>query len=259
MTQLHAQKARIITVPVLRDNLAYLIHREGSRAALVIDPSEPQPIIERLELEGLELKVILNTHHHWDHVGGNLILSEKFNAPIWCSELDLTRVPGASRGLKDGESFEFDGIKIEILAMPGHTLGQIAIYMPHDKALFVGDTVFAMGCGRLMEGTPEQMWSSLQRLSKLPGDTRIYFGHEYTERNAGFAETVDPENPAIKTRLEKTLHALKGGRPAEAPTLNEEIAVNPFLNPSRTAAALKLNGAEDLVIFTELRRRRDIW
>jgi len=259
MKESQLPKARIIPVPVLRDNLAYLIHREGSRAAVVIDPSEAAPIIQRIESEGLELKAIINTHHHWDHVGGNSELAEKFKAPVWCSEYDLNRVPGASRGLKDGESFEFDDLKFEVLAIPGHTLGQIALYMPTAKAVFVGDTVFAMGCGRLFEGSPSQMWSSLKKLMSLPGDTRIYFGHEYTERNASFAKSVDPDNPEIQARLEETLRALKSGRPSEAPTLEDEIKVNPFLKPSRAATALNLVGAEDLEIFTELRRRRDNW
>ncbi len=259
MTQTQCPQAQILTLPVLRDNLSYVIHRQGSRAALVIDPSEPESVVEFLEKESLELKLILNTHHHWDHVGGNTALAERFNIPIWCSEYDLNRVPGAARGLKDGETFEFDRLKFEVLAIPGHTLGQIAFYMPDDKALFVGDTVFAMGCGRLFEGSAAQMWASLKRLSSLPGDTRIYFGHEYTERNASFALTVDPTNAKIKTRLEKTLRVLQNGRPAQAPTLAEELEVNPFLKPARAAQALNMNGADDLAVFAELRRRRDTW
>lgn len=248
---------QILTVPVLKDNLSYILHLTGSRQAIVIDPSEAEPVIDRLEREGLDLKLILNTHHHHDHVGGNLALAKKYNAPIWCSRIDLQRVPGASRGLEDNETFSFEGIDFHALLIPGHTHGQMAYYIPSAKAVFVGDTVFAMGCGRLFEGSAEELWSSLVRLSQLPSDTRLYFGHEYTLRNAAFTLSVDPENPAILKRLEKTKLHLSKGHIAPAPTLFEEMAVNPFFQPRRAAQSLGLTEATDLELFTELRHRRD--
>ena len=247
----------IIPVPVLKDNLAYLVHRVNSTEALVIDPSEPGPIVQKLESSGLRLRLILNTHHHHDHVGGNTALAQRFQAPVWCSVTDLDRVPCAERGLKDNEVLEFDGVRFATLAIPGHTQGQVAFHFADDRAVFVGDTLFAMGCGRLFEGTAAQLWSSLKRLMSLPEPTRIFFGHEYTERNARFALALDPDNQAIESRLRATLRALRERGVAPAPTLADELTVNPFLRPARLAKQVGLASASELEIFAELRRRRD--
>jgi len=274
------------TVRALKDNYCYLVTGDqiatresmssrvgvGSlagvgapaihRSAVVIDPSDAEPIMIALRDLGLKLGLILNTHHHHDHVGGNLELAEHWQCPIYCSARDFERVPGATRALSDGEMFEFEGVSFEVLAIPGHTEGQIAYRAKNaakanakitmveapsvGDALFVGDTLFSMGCGRLFEGTPAQMFNSLARIKSLPGSTRLYFGHEYTETNARFAKQVEPENSfAIDDRLVATRSQLTRGLVASKPTLEAECKVNPFLR------------AKSLEEFTHLRKMRD--
>ncbi len=257
----------IITVPALKDNLCYLVHAGGNRQAdaqaIVIDPSEAGPIQNELKLSGLRLGLILNTHHHHDHVGGNLELARMSGAPIYCSHRDLARVPGATRGLKHGEQFSFHDLEFEVLEIPGHTSGQIAFYQREaysgSGALFVGDTVFSMGCGRLYEGTPDQMLASLLLIMKLKSETRIHFGHEYTIKNGAFAKMVEPQNAEIAKRVAKTEAYLKRNDSAPAPSLAEEKLVNPFMRTmSRDIRAqLKLEKASDLEVFTRLREMRN--
>lgn len=244
---------QINTLRVLSDNYCYLVRREGSTSALVIDPSEAAPVAEALRAAGSTLGLILNTHHHHDHIGGNANLSETFRAPVWCSSVDLERVPGAVRGLHGDEWFEFDGMCIQVLAIPGHTRGQIAFYFPDAHAVFVGDTLFAMGCGRLYEGTATELFASLAKLSRLPADTHIYFGHEYTTRNAAFAQSVEPGNRDIATR------AAEAKTITPAPTLAEERRVNPFLRTDslEIRRQLQLENASDLEVFTRLREMRN--
>ncbi len=237
----------VITVRALKDNYCYLVKRAGSPLAAVIDPSEAKPVAEALTELGLQLGLILNTHHHHDHVGGNQELARAFSAQVFCSSYDVARVPQASRGLDDGEELELDGLEIAVLAIPGHTQGQIAYYFRGASSLFVGDTLFAMGCGRLFEGTPGQMFASLQRIKRLPPATRLYFGHEYTLKNAAFALEVDPGNSAVAARLSDVERRLAAGEIPPAPTLQEELEVNPFLR------------APDVASFARLRSRRDVF
>ncbi len=237
---------QIRTVRALKDNYCYLVFRTGSKLAVVIDPSESAPILSALRSLDLHLGLILNTHHHHDHVGGNLELSVLFKAPVYCSSRDADRVPNVTQSFRDGDTFEFDGITFNVLEIPGHTEGQIAFWIKSASAVFVGDTVFEMGCGRLFEGTPAQMFASLARLQTLPLETQIYFGHEYTETNARFAKSVEPANAnAIENRLAEVRSQLTTNGYAGAPSLKIELAVNPFLR------------AKTVDDFARLRERRN--
>jgi hydroxyacylglutathione hydrolase len=252
-------RIKIEVLRALEDNYVYLIHTPQTGAALVIDPSEAAPVRQALTRSGTtQLGLTLNTHHHWDHVGGNLELKADYACKIFCSSYDLTRVPGAERGLNNGEHFQFDGVEIEVLAIPGHTQGQIAYHLPQVQALFVGDTVFAMGCGRLLEGRPEQMLASLQKIAALDPATGIFFGHDYTEKNAQFALQFEPGNSAIHSRLQRYRQTSKEAAKQEIPTIGLELETNPFfrLHSAEIRQNLALSGSE-LEIFTELRRRRD--
>ncbi len=256
-----SNELEVKTVRALKDNYCYLVHRAGSDLCLVVDTSEYGPIEAEIERSGLKLGLILNTHHHADHVDANEALVQRWDVPVFCSAHDLGRVPLASRGLKDGESFEFDGMKVEVLAIPGHTRGQVAYHFPQAGLLFVGDTLFAMGCGRLFEGTHEEMCESLDKIAALPARTRLYFGHEYAEKNGAFAQNVEPENKAILERLRSVRESLSSGRSAVAPTLENELRVNPFLRLKSPGIRrqLGLENARDIEVFASLRRLRDVF
>ncbi len=249
----------IIPFVALKDNYVYLLHRRQSRRCLVVDPSDAGTVVTELEKRNLNLELILNTHHHHDHVGGNGALVARYHIPVYCSEPDLPRIANAQRGLSAGEAFQFDGIEIKILAIPGHTLGQLAFYVPLAKAVFVGDTLFALGCGRLFEGSAEQMWSSLRTLMTLPGETRIFFGHEYTNVNGAFAASLEPANQGVQERVTAASRALNTFGFVPAPTLKEERTLNPFLRAGDQdyKNKLGLSEASDLQVFTHLRQLRD--
>jgi hydroxyacylglutathione hydrolase len=188
----------ITPVPCLKDNYAYLIHADGSDAALVVDPSEAAPVVRAVEAAGLRLVGILNTHHHFDHVGGNEELLERYSAlPVFGYSTDRGRIPGQTVFLEHEGTFESALLEFRALHIPGHTLGAVA-YIVGD-AVFTGDTMFAAGCGRLFEGTPAQMYESLNvKLGSLPDSTRVFFGHEYTAKNLEFAAHVEPGNQAVR-------------------------------------------------------------
>jgi hydroxyacylglutathione hydrolase len=266
----------------LTDNQCFLLWREGSTKAVIIDPAEERAALNALNAHGLELSLILNTHHHHDHVDGNLALQQRFNAPIFCSSFDFERVPGASRGLKADEHVLFNGLEFTVLAMSGHTLGQVAYYFESLRTVnpspgtvaqssihpgvFAGDTVFAMGCGRLFEGSAAQMWTSLSRILSLPQSTRLYFGHEYTRLNAPFARSIEPENWHILERLEQA-ESILARHPNEivpAPSLAHELLVNPFFRISDASFGLQIRERLGLTadvapseVFRQLRLLRD--
>lgn len=256
-----ASTIETVIVRALKDNYCYLVRRVGSADALVIDTSELTPIQEKLAELDLNLKLILNTHHHGDHVDANEDLVSHWQCPVYCSDVDVSRIPKATRGLKDGELFEFDGIQIRVLAIPGHTRGQVAYYIPEANFVFVGDTLFSMGCGRLLEGTPEQMLQSLRRLCDLPKETRVFFGHEYTEKNGTFARDAEPDNKSILDRMRASREALSARGIAPAPTIGDELKVNPFLRLDSASLRRQLNFSteSDLEVFTSLRRLRDVF
>lgn len=246
-------------IPVLNDNYVYLIHEPSTGETAAVDPAEAEPVLSALAAKGWRLSLILNTHHHWDHVGGNRVLKQETGCTILGSEWDRDRIPGIDRLVREGDTVLLGRAAATVLAVPGHTLGHVAYWFPEDASLFCGDTLFGMGCGRLFEGTPEQMWHSLQRLRDLPPDTQVYCAHEYTRSNGRFALTVEPGNPALTARMRQVEALCRDLRPTVPFTIADERATNPFLRPQslELRATLKLERAQDLDVFAETRRRKD--
>ena len=239
-----------------KDNYIWLL-TQGSRA-FVVDPGDAEPVLARLAADQLTLEGILVTHHHADHQGGIAELKACCQPEVFAPEKES--ITGCTRPLGGGECIEVLGQKVEVMAVPGHTLGHLAYYAP--GALFCGDTLFGAGCGRLFEGTPAQMADSLARLGALPDETWVYCAHEYTEMNLRFAQAVEPDNPALRQRMLKVASQRAEGRPSVPSTLGEEKATNPFLRCGEAAvisAALQ-HAAVDrskVAIFTAIRSWRN--
>lgn len=241
------------------DNFGVLVHDPATGATATIDAPEVAPIRAALERRGWTLTHILTTHHHGDHVEGNLALKDAFGAKIIGPVNEAAKIPGIDRTVGDGDTFDFAGHRVTVYETPGHTAGHICFHFPEDKLLFAADTLFALGCGRLFEGTPAQMWASLTRLMVLPDDTTVYFGHEYTLSNARFAVTVDPKNEALAERAGE-IEALRADGGFTAPTtLGLEKRTNPFLRAADPGirAHLGMENASDAEVFAEIRRRKD--
>lgn len=241
------------------DNFGVLIHDPQTGKTASIDAPEEGPILDALERNGWTLDEILTTHHHGDHVEANAALKQRFGAKITGPAAEAGRIPGIDVEVADGDSIAFGSQTAKIIATPGHTLGEISYFFPDSGLLFAGDTLFALGCGRVFEGTPEMMWNSLQKLMKLPPATMIYCGHEYTQANAAFAVSVDPDNAALKKRCDEIAAQRQAGLPTLPTTLEIELATNPFLRPDDPAirAQLGMQDAADSVVFTEIRARKD--
>jgi len=248
-------------VPCLSDNYAYLVHEPSTNSVAVVDPSEAAPVNAALERHKLKLTHILNTHHHFDHTGGNLDLKEQHNARVVGPRADRERIPGIDEEVGEGDVWVFGAAKAKIFDIPAHTKGHIAFWFEADKAVFTGDTMFAMGCGRLFEGTPAQMWSSLSKLAALPADTRVFCGHEYTLSNGKFAVTLEPANVALKKRMAEVESLRAGGRPTIPSTIGLERETNPFLRPTspELRKSLGLETADVVEVFAETRRRKDVF
>jgi len=246
-------------VPCLKDNYAYLLHEPTSGLTAVVDPSESVPILERLQKQGRKLDFILNTHHHWDHTGGNLELKKLTGCKVIGPEYDRARIPGIDTGLTEGEQFMLGASAATVLYTPGHTNGQVNFFFAQDEALFTGDTLFSMGCGRLFEGSAAVMWQSLARLRTLPGTTRIYCGHEYTLANSTFALAIEPNNAALPRRCKDIADLRQKNLPTVPVTMAIELATNPFLRPDSPEIRknLNLHNATDTEVFAELRLRKD--
>jgi hydroxyacylglutathione hydrolase len=249
---------RISLIPCLSDNYAYLI--ESGTEVAVVDPSEPAPVIAALEAKGIKrLDHVLNTHHHFDHTGGNAPLKRKYGATITGPRNDMHRIEGIDRGVGEGDTVKVGNSVWRVLDIPAHTSGHIALWCPDHAAVFTGDTMFAMGCGRLFEGTPAQMWASLSKLAALPPETKVYCGHEYTASNGRFAMSVDAANVALTARMD-AVNALRAqNKPTIPSTIAEERATNPFLrsNTAELAAAAGKPVSDPVAVFTELRARKD--
>jgi hydroxyacylglutathione hydrolase len=244
-------------VPCLTDNYAYLVHDAGAGLTAVVDPSEPEPVAEALARRGWTLTHILNTHHHFDHTGGNLPLKERFGAQVVGPEKDRERIPGIDVGVVEGKPWTFGARSVGVLEIPAHTRAHIAFVF--DDAVFTGDTLFALGCGRLFEGTPAMMWASLSKLMTLPDATRVYCGHEYTQSNARFALTLEPGNAALVARAKEIDDLRAKAAPTVPSTIGLEKRTNPFLRPDskEIRQTLGLPHAGDVDVFAEMRKRKD--
>jgi len=218
---------KVIQSPLLRDNYAYLVICEDTGEAGVVDPSEAEPVLRRVEQEKVTPKAILNTHHHRDHTGGNPGLLARHRLDVYGHKNDRERIPGLTRPLDEGDQVMVGKLQARVLFIPGHTTGHIA-YLFGNK-LFCGDTLFVAGCGRLFEGTAEQMHKSLSKLKELPSDSLVYCGHEYTEKNLQFAMTLEPNNPKLAEKMKKVRSLRAQGLSTVPSTMAEELATNPFL------------------------------
>lgn len=218
---------QIHTVPAFTDNYLWLFHAQGSTAAYVVDPGDAAPVEQALDAHGLELAGILITHHHFDHTGGIPQLTAGRGIPVW-GPAD-SKTAGIDHPLREGDSLEVAGARFEVIEVPGHTLDHIAYHCADEGVLFCGDTLFAGGCGRLFEGTPEQMSRSLAKLAALPGTTRVYCAHEYTQANLRFAAAVEPDNADIASRVSDADALRARAQPTVPSTIELELRTNPFL------------------------------
>lgn len=249
----------LMIVPCLKDNYAWLIHEEATDTTAVIDVPEVAPVLEALRTRGWRLNHILITHHHDDHIAGVEALHQMTGARVFGAAQDAARLPPLTDPVAPGDRFPLGMQTVEVIDAPGHTLGHVAYYMADAGLLFSGDSLMSWGCGRLFEGTPAQMFSTLSRLSTVPPATRICSGHEYTEANGRFALSLEPEHPALRARMDAVRALRAKGEPTLPPTLAEEMATNPFLRTDdglRVALGLP-ESATALDIFTEARARKD--
>jgi hydroxyacylglutathione hydrolase len=236
---------KIQIIPCLQDNYSYLIINEENNTACVIDPSEADPIIKYLENNEIKLKFILNTHHHYDHVGGNKELKEKYGASVVGYSEDKQRIPEIDILLNDQETWIHENFEAKVIYIPGHTLGHICFYFYKEKSVFTGDTLFSLGCGRIFEGTYSQMFDSLMKFKKLPEDTKVYCGHEYTKKNSDFCLTHDANNSNLKTMIHGIDAKLKDGLPTIPSTIKDELECNIFLRSSNLETFSKLRDLKD--------------
>ena len=232
-------------IAVLTDNYIYLLHDTISNKTAVVDPALAKPVLNTLKRLNLSLNYILNTHHHNDHIGGNLELKAATGCKIVAAAADSQRITSIDQPLKEGDGFQLGSEKATIIATDGHTLGHIVFWFKQANALFCGDTLFAMGCGRLFEGNAEQMWASLNKLAVLPKKTQIYCAHEYTENNGRFALSIDPNNTDLRSRMQQVKKLRKNGFATVPFLLDEELKTNPFLR------------ANSCIEFAQIRQKKD--
>jgi hydroxyacylglutathione hydrolase len=234
----------IVPVPVLQDNYVWLVHDEASGETAAVDPSVGPPVLEAADERGWRITQVLNTHWHPDHTGGNQAIHDASGAPVTGPD-EVRRVYQPDRVISEGDSVRLGSFEAEVWDIPAHTAGHVALYFKSAQAVFVGDTLFAMGCGRLFEGTAEQMHNNLQRLAGLPGEVRVYCGHEYTLANARFAVTVESDNAALAERL-RQVEAMRGRGEVTLPTtIAEERATNPFMRAATVEDFARLRAMKD--------------
>jgi len=250
----------IIQLPALTDNYIYLLHEPVSGETAAVDPADAAPVIAVLREKGWKLDYVFNTHHHADHVDGNLQLKRLTGCKIIGAKADSRRIPGIDIQVEHGDRIRLGEQSLEIIATPGQTLGHIVYYCAASEALFCGDTLFSLGCGRLFEGTAEQMWHSLQGLKALPGSTRVYCAHEYTQANGRFARSLDGDNPQLRERLSE-VDRLRGQNRSTLPsTIARELATNPFMREDSSAIRSTVAAGETdspIEVFARIRRLKD--
>jgi len=236
---------KIEIIPCLQDNYSYLIINEENNTACVIDPGEADPIIKYLENNKIKLKFILNTHHHYDHVGGNKKLKKKYGASVVGYKGDKERIPEIDILVNDQEIWIHENFKAKIIHIPGHTLGHICFYFYNQKSVFSGDTLFSLGCGRIFEGTYSQMFNSLKKLKELPHDTKIFCGHEYTMQNSKFCMANDENNQNLISKIKEIKKKLQNNLPTIPSTIKEELDCNIFLRSNNVETFSKLRDLKD--------------
>ena len=250
---------KIEIIPCLNDNYSYLIHDEISNTVAIVDPSEFVPCDTIISKNYQKLDFILNTHHHYDHVGGNEELKKKYNSKVLGFENDKNRIPQIDTVLKDNQEFKIGTLNFITIFIPGHTRGHVAFYFKKERVVFTGDTLFSLGCGRVFEGTYKQMFQSLNKLKNLPGETKVYCGHEYTFKNLEFCLKFNPNNDFLKKKKNDIKLSLKNKKPTIPSTIADEIKANIFfrVNDPDIKKAINLENSPDIEIFTKLRDLKD--
>ena len=249
----------ITIIPCLNDNYSYLIHDQITNTVAIVDPSEFIPCDTIISKNYKKLDFILNTHHHYDHVGGNEELKKKYNSKVLGFENDKNRIPQIDTVLKDNQEFKIGTLNFTTIFIPGHTRGHVAFYFKKERVVFSGDTLFSLGCGRVFEGTYKQMFQSLNKLKNLPGETKVYCGHEYTFKNLEFCLKFNPNNDFLKKKKDDIKLSLKNKKPTIPSTIADEIKANIFfrVNDPDVKKAINLENSPDIEIFTKLRDLKD--
>jgi hydroxyacylglutathione hydrolase len=245
--------------PCLSDNFGVLIHDSAANLTASIDAPDAKAVAAALKEKGWKLTHILTTHHHGDHTGGNAALKADTGCSIIGPRNEAAKIPGIDKQVGEGDTFTFGGHEVRVLDTPGHTAGHITYVMQSAKVAFAGDTLFAIGCGRVIEGDAQMMWQSLKKLMALPKDTTVYCGHEYTQANARFALTIEPENAALQARAKEVDRLRAAGKPTLPTTIGVELETNPFLRPHVPAIQRRLGmeGKPEWQIFGEIRERKN--
>ncbi len=254
-------RMEIVQIPVLSDNYVHLVRDTATGVTAAVDPALAQPVLSVLNERDWNLDYILCTHHHHDHVGGNAELKMVTRCKVVGAAVDAERIPGLDIAVRHGEGISLGQLSATVLDVPGHTIGHVAYWFADADALFCGDTLFGLGCGRLFEGSAAQMWTSLLRLRGLPDTAQVYCAHEYTESNAAFARSVDPRNRDLAARSDEVAALRRAGHSTVPSSLAVEKRCNPFLRADDPALqmALGMRGLDPVQVFADLRRRKDVF